>query len=169
VCAQSRALTYDIHCRRSFLPGHAQTSSPGFLFPAAGGFQIVEWGRRRLASTPESYLETNASFREVSQRKRVTYFSFASSAGVTTSFVPNPGISGFRPDKRQTRVLYWSVRVTGGCGIKKVRAARARRSAQIDKQAAWCEGNLRLKLRVGRPPHLVKVKGQKSAGTYKRR
>jgi hypothetical protein len=31
---------------QTFLPArHAQTSSPGFLFPAAGGFQIVEWGR----------------------------------------------------------------------------------------------------------------------------
>jgi hypothetical protein len=57
--------------------------------------------------------------------------------------VPNPGISGFQPDKRQMSRTLLVCPGHRRLRHQKVRAACARRSAQIDEQAAWREGNLR--------------------------
>jgi hypothetical protein len=56
-----------------------------------------------LATARNSFLDSKAAFASVSQYKAAIYRFSVSSAGVTTSFVPNPGISGFQPDKRQMR------------------------------------------------------------------
>jgi hypothetical protein len=57
----------------------------------------------RFASVPKKHLASARADPAVCQCKSLIVFVSSTSAGVTTSFVPNPGISGFQPDKRQMR------------------------------------------------------------------